>query len=93
MKCNTCSTAMVLDRTEATHASRAEWYNCPLCGQVRMTASKISHAMHSAHISNTLANGVAVDRILKIGRAYPPLIGRRPSTGTFCYAPRRLALT
>lgn len=42
MKCNGCSTPMVLERTESGLTSSAEWYHCPLCGKVRMTCSKLS---------------------------------------------------
>ncbi|MBX2886071.1 MAG: hypothetical protein KTR32_39310 [Granulosicoccus sp.] len=46
MKCNSCSTSMVLERTESSPISRSEWYNCPLCGQVRMTTRKQATPSH-----------------------------------------------
>lgn len=47
MKCNSCSTSMVLERTESSPVSRSEWYNCPLCGKVRMTTEKSTVTSYS----------------------------------------------
>jgi len=46
MKCNSCGTTMVLDRTESSSVSRSEWYQCPFCRKIRMTTSKTTMARH-----------------------------------------------
>lgn len=56
MKCNSCCTSMVLERTESSAVSRSEWYQCPLCHKVRMTTGKTSVVSQSA-----LAHDAAAD--------------------------------
>ncbi len=44
MKCNSCSSHMILQRTESGSNSSSEWYHCSFCGKVRLTCSKIALA-------------------------------------------------
>jgi len=56
MKCNGCGTAMVLERQESSPVSSSEWYNCPLCGKIRMTTRKTTAVQHSQHDASDVDN-------------------------------------
>ena len=49
MKCNGCGSLMTLDRSESGQSSSSEWYQCSLCGKVRLMCSKVNLSAITEH--------------------------------------------
>jgi len=89
MKCSSCGTTMVLDRTESSSVSRSEWYQCPFCHKIRMTTSKTTATRHE-HLVHDSGQDLGHDIVhelspelrhsLSLDTAYNPELTPDPSS-------------